>query len=232
MRKVRAANERGRSELGWLSSAHTFSFGEYHDHEHMGFRSLRVINEDRVAKGKGFGAHPHRDMEIVTWVLSGALRHEDSMGNGSVIQPGDLQRMSAGTGVVHSEWNASADEPVHFLQIWIVPAKGGIPPSYEQRSFPAEERQDRLRLVASPDGREGSVRIHQDATLRIGSLDAGANVKQALALDAGAWLQVLRGCVRLGDLVLDTGDGVAVAGEPVLEIAADTPAEILLFELH
>ena len=231
MRKIRPANERGRSELGWLSSAHTFSFSEYHDHEHMGFRSLRVINEDRVAKGKGFGAHPHRDMEIVTWVLSGALRHEDSMGNSSVIQPGDLQRMSAGTGVVHSEWNASADEPVHFLQTWIVPAKGGIPPSYEQRSFPAEERHNRLRLVVSPDGMEGSVRIHQDATLRIGSLDAGANVKHALALDAGAWLQVLRGCVRLGDLVLDTGDGVAVAGEPVLEIAADTPAEILLFEL-
>jgi len=240
VRAIRRANERGRSELGWLSSAHTFSFGEYHDPTQMGFRSLRVINEDRVAKATGFGAHPHRDMEIVTWVLAGALRHEDSMGNGSVIRPGDLQRMSAGTGVVHSEWNASHEEPVHFLQIWILPAKDGIPPSYEQRNFPAEERRNRLRLVASPDGAQGSVRVHQDAKLWIGSLDAGAQVAHALAPDAGAWLQVARGRVRLGDVVLDAGDGVAVAtapmleilAEPMLEISAEAPAEVLLFELH
>lgn len=231
MIRIRRAQERGRSELGWLSSAHTFSFGDYHDPTQMGFRTLRVINEDRVVGGKGFGSHPHRDMEILTWVLSGSLRHEDDLGNGSVIRPGDLQRMTAGTGVVHSEWNASATEPVHFLQIWIVPAERGLTPSYEQRSFPDEERRNRLRLVASDDGREGSVRIHQAASLRVASLEAGASVKHAFDPGVHGWLQLARGQARAGDATLRQGDGAALAGEATLEIAAETAAEILLFEL-
>jgi hypothetical protein len=231
-RTIRRAHERGGSELGWLSSAHSFSFGEYHDPAHMGFRTLRVINEDHVAPGKGFGAHPHQDMEILTWVLDGALRHEDSLGTGSVIRPGDLQRMSAGTGVVHSEWNASDAEPVHFLQIWILPAERRLAPSYEQRSFAAGELRNRLHLVASVDGDEGSVRVNQAAWLRVAALDAGCRVKQALLPGAGTWLQVARGQVRQGGDLLEAGDGVALEGASTLELEAAAPAEVLLFELR
>ncbi len=220
-----------RAVTAGFPRAHTFSFADYHDPEHMGFRTLRVINEDHVAPGQGFGKHPHRDMEILTWVLSGALRHEDSLGNGSVIRPGDLQRMSAGTGVVHSEWNASDSEPVHFLQIWILPSQHGLPPSYEQQSFGPEELRNRLRLVASPDGRDGSVRVHQAASLRVATLEPGVIVKHTLPPDAGAWLQVARGDVALGSDLLEAGDGVAVSGEPDLELRAETAAELLLFEL-
>ena len=230
-RTIRRAHDRGGSELGWLSSAHSFSFGEYHDPAHMGFRTLRVINEDRVAPGKGFGAHAHRDMEILTWVLDGAHRHGDSLGNGSVIRPFDLQRMSAGTGVVHSEWNASDTEPVHFLQIWILPAERGLAPSYEQRSFAAGDLRNRLRLVASLGGDEGSVRVNQAAWLRVASLDAGSRVKQPLRPGAGVWLQVARGQVRQGGDSLEAGDGMAIGGATTLEIEAVAPAEVLLFEL-
>ena len=231
MIRIRRAADRGRSELSWLSSAHTFSFGEYHDPAHMGFHTLRVVNEDRVAPGQGFGAHPHRDMEILTWVLSGALRHEDSLGTGSVIVPGDLQRMSAGSGVVHSEWNASDREPVHFLQIWILPAAGGGAASYEQRRFEPEALRNALPVVASPDGREGSVRVGQQALLRVGRLDAGRSLRHDVADGAGAWLQVARGRVRLGSGILHAGDGAALLDEKTLEMAAEEDSELLLFEL-
>ena len=228
---VRHAGERGQSRLHWLESAHSFSFGEYHDPAHMGFRTLRVLNEDHIAPGQGFGSHPHRDMEILTWVLEGALRHEDSLGTGSVIVPGDLQRMSAGRGVVHSEWNASERDPVHLLQIWILPAAPGGPASYEQRRFAPEALRNALPVVASPDGRDGSVRVAQRATLRIGRLDAGTRLQQGLAPASAGWLQVARGRVRLGATGLVAGDGAGVTEEKDLDIVAEEDAEILLFEL-
>jgi redox-sensitive bicupin YhaK (pirin superfamily) len=231
MLEIRRADERGRSELDWLSSAHTFSFAEYHDPKHMGFRSLRVINEDHVAAGTGFGKHPHRDMEILTWVLAGALRHEDSLGTGSVIRPGDIQRMTAGTGVIHSEWNASTTDPVHLLQIWILPAQRNLAPSYEERRFEVADRHNRLRLVASKDAREGSVRIHQDASLYVGSLDAGVSVSHELRPGTGAWLQIARGRVRIGGVTLAAGDAAATDDDTKLSIEALEPSEVLLFEL-
>ena len=231
MLTVRRATERGHANHGWLDSHHTFSFGDYHDPQHMGFRTLRVINDDRVAPGGGFPKHPHRDMEIVSYVLEGALAHEDSLGTGSVIRPGEVQRMSAGTGIVHSEFNHSKSEPVHFLQIWIMPERRGIEPGYEQRAFPVAERQGRLRLVASPTARDGSLRIHQDAEIYAALLDAGVHVEHALAPGRHAWLHVARGSVRVGDQDLSEGDGVAVSDESTVHIEGTGNAEILLFDL-
>ena len=231
MIRVRRADERGKAEHGWLSSRHTFSFGDYYDPSHMGFRQLRVINEDRVQPGKGFPTHAHSDMEIVTWVLDGALEHEDSLGNGSVIRPGDIQRMSAGTGVTHSEFNSSRAELVHFLQIWILPEARGLPPGYEQQAFSDTERRARLRLIGSRDGRERSVTIHQDVGLYATLLAAGEEVAHVLRPGRHAWVQVARGTVALNGLALEDGDGAAVSDEARLELLARTPAELLLFDL-
>jgi len=225
------ADERGHTNLGWLDSYHTFSFGDYHDPKHMGFSDLRVINEDRVKPGKGFGTHGHRDMEILSLVLEGALEHKDSMGTGSTIRPGDVQRMSAGTGVTHSEFNPSKDAPVHFLQIWILPERAGLRPEYEQKRFPEAERRGRLRLIASRDGREGSVTIHQDASVYVASLDAGQRVEHRPAAGRSAWVQVARGSLKLNGKALEAGDGAAIAGEAEITIAALEPSELLLFDL-
>jgi redox-sensitive bicupin YhaK (pirin superfamily) len=227
----RRSGDRGQADHGWLNSQHTFSFADYHDARHMGFRTLRVINEDRVKPGMGFGTHPHKDMEIISWVLSGALAHRDSLGTGSVIQPGDLQRMSAGEGVLHSEFNASSNEDVHFLQIWILPEAKGLPASYEQKRFEPAEREGRLRLLGSRDGREGSVTVHQDVALYAALLQPGSEVAHALAPGRHAWVQVARGAVALNGALLRTGDGAAVADEPALTLRADQPSEVLLFDL-
>ena len=231
MIRLRRSDERGHFDHGWLDTRHTFSFGDYHDPAHMGFRSLRVLNEDRVKPGQGFPTHSHRDMEIVTWVLDGALEHRDSLGNGSVIRPGEAQRLSAGTGITHSEFNHSASDPLHFLQIWIVPVARGLPPGYEQRSFPEAERRGRLRLVGSADGREGSVKIRQDADLFATLLSPGQTVTHALRSDRYAWVHVARGEVEFGDHVLKGGDAATVSGEPDFEISAVTDSELLLFDL-
>jgi redox-sensitive bicupin YhaK (pirin superfamily) len=228
---VRKAQERGHARHGWLESFHTFSFADYHDPAHMGFRDLRVINEDRVQPGRGFGTHSHRDMEIVSYVLSGALAHEDSLGTGSVIRPGDVQRMSAGTGVSHSELNPSPTEPVHFLQIWILPERDGLAPSYEQRHFPAAERAGRLRLVASRDGRDGSLRVHQDVAVHAALLGPGHAVAHALRPGRHAWLQVARGRCTLNGVALEVGDGAAVSDETSLRLERADDAEVLLFDL-
>ncbi len=228
---VRRSAERGHFDHGWLDTRHTFSFADYHDPAHMGFRSLRVINEDRVQPGQGFGMHPHRDMEIVSYVISGALAHQDSMGNGSTIRPGEVQRMSAGTGVVHGELNQSRTEPVHFLQIWILPARLGLPPGYEQKRFPEEERRGRLRLLASPDGAGGSVTIHQDVRLHATLLAPGQSVTHPLAEGRHAWVQVVRGEVEAGGERLAEGDGAAVSGEPALALRGVKDAEVLVFDL-
>ena len=232
MIRIRRNGERGRAEHGWLSSRHTFSFADYHDPEQMGFRDLRVINEDRVQPGKGFGTHAHRDMEILTWVLAGALEHRDSLGNGSTIRPGDAQRMSAGTGVTHSEYNPSPGEPVHFLQIWILPAQPGIPPSYEQKHFPEAERRNALRLLASPDARDGSVRIHQDAAVHAALLDPGNSVRHGLGPGRHAWVQVARGAVDVNGSALHAGDGAALGDETAVELTAREPSEVVLFDLR
>ncbi|MEW4570308.1 pirin family protein [Tautonia sp. JC769] len=231
MIRVRKSGERGHFDHGWLDTYHTFSFARYIDRRHMGFRALRVINEDRVAPGRGFGTHPHNDMEIVTYVLSGALEHRDSLGTGSVIRPGELQRMTAGTGITHSEFNPSDAEPVHLYQIWLLPEREGLEPSYEQRAFPEEERRNRLRLVASPDGGNGSLTIGQDARLYLATLDGGRVVSHELAPGRHAWLQVLRGGVDLNGVGLEAGDGAAMGEEPGLAIRADGPSEVLLFDL-
>jgi hypothetical protein len=227
----RAANERGQFDHGWLRTAHTFSFGRYQDARHMGFRSLRVINDDVVAPGRGFGMHGHRDMEIVTWVLSGALEHRDSLGSGSVLRPGDIQRMSAGRGIRHSEVNPSDREPVRLLQIWLLPERPGLEPGYEETHVPAAARQGRLRLVVDPAGRHGAVRIHQDARMFAGLLAAGDEVVQPVAPGRHAWVQVASGAVRLGDVALGEGDGAAVSEEPRLRLRAETDAEVLVFDL-
>ena len=233
MIKVRQAGERGVANFGWLDSRHTFSFGDYHDPKQMGFGPLRVINEDRVSPGQGFGTHGHRDMEIISYVLEGALEHKDSIGTGSVIRPGDVQIMSAGTGIRHSEFNHSKTEPVHFLQIWIVPGREGIAPRYEQKTFPAADKQGRLRIVGSTDGRDGSVVIHQDATMLAALLDNGQHVTYALAPGRKGWLQVAHGAVTLNGGDLATGDGAAVESESTLTIAAKSDGtEILLFDLR
>jgi len=227
----RPANARGHKDHGWLNAYHTFSFSSYLDPKHMQFRSLRVMNEDYVAPGKGFGTHPHNDMEIVTYVLEGALEHRDSMGNGEVLRPGEFQRMSAGTGITHSEFNPSGDEPVHLYQIWLLPERKGITPSYEQKRFPEAERHNRLRLVASRDAAEGSLLIHTDARVYLGTLDAGHAVTQEIAPGRHAWLQVLRGAVTLNGQTLETSDGAAVSDETALAIEASTNAEVMLFDL-
>jgi quercetin 2,3-dioxygenase len=227
----RVAQERGHAQHGWLESSHTFSFADYYDPRYMGFRVLRVINEDRVQPGKGFPTHSHRDMEIVSYVLAGALEHKDSLGTGAVIRPGDVQRMSAGTGVTHSEFNASPRDPVHFLQIWLLPERTGLPPSYEQRTFSDDEKQGTLRLVASRDGREGSVTIHQDVALYASLLPAGERVQHALAPGRHAWVHIARGALTLNGLALATGDGAAVTGETLLTLTATDQANVLLFDL-
>ena len=232
MLQFRKAQERGHFDHGWLRTNHTFSFADYDDPRHRRFRALRVMNEDWVAPGQGFGMHPHHDMEIVTYVLSGALEHQDSMGNGEVLRPGELQRMSAGTGILHSEFNPSATDPVHLYQIWLVPSEKGIQPSYEQRAFPDGQKQGRLRIVASPDGREGSLTIHQDALLYLSRLDAGEQVSHNLAAGRHAWLQVLRGKVEVGGRTLAAGDGVCASEEPSLSIRAGEAAEVMLFDLN
>ena len=228
---LRAAADRGRSNQGWLDSAHTFSFAHYYDPQQMGFGPLRVINDDRVIPGAGFGAHGHRDMEIISYVLEGALAHKDSLGNGSAIRPGDVQRMSAGTGIQHSEFNHSPTEPVHFLQIWIVPDRAGYPPSYEQKYFDTAEKRGRWRLVASRDGREGSVSLHQDVDVYATLLDGADAVEFAVRDGRLAWMQVARGDVRVDGRPLREGDGLAVDEPGRFRLDGAQAAEILLFDM-
>ena len=227
----RPAAERGHFDHGWLDTSHTFSFADYHDPAHMGFRALRVINEDRVAAGQGFGAHSHRDMEIITYVLDGALAHADSIGNRATIVPGDVQRMSAGTGITHSEFNARQDEPVHLLQIWLLPDRRGLAPGYEQKAIPESEERGVLRLLASRDGRDGTVTIHQDVDLYASRLEPGERVKHALADGRHAWLQMVRGRIEVNGTPLAAGDGAAVSAESALEMVAQESAHFLLFDL-
>jgi quercetin 2,3-dioxygenase len=231
MIQVRRSGERGHARHGWLESRHTFSFADYHDPKHMGFRALRVINEDWVQPDKGFPPHSHRDMEIVTCVLEGALEHKDSLGNTSVIRPGELQRMTAGTGVTHSEYNASRETPVHLLQIWILPEAPNLPPSYEQRDFGSGEMRERLRLVASRDGRDGSLVVHQDVALHLGRLAVGAKLRHPLAAGRKAWVQVARGALRLNSEKLVAGDGAAVTDSRSLDLEALESAHVLVFDL-
>lgn len=229
---VRPTDARGKANFGWLNSKHTFSFGGYYDPEHIGFGNLRVINEDHVQAGKGFGTHSHKDMEIISYVLEGALKHKDSIGNGSVIRPGDVQRMSAGTGIAHSEFNASETEPVHFLQIWMIPNQLGIEPSYEQKHFSAEEKQGKLKLVASPDGREGSVTIHQDANLYVALLNDGEQINHSSKENRTMWIQIARGAAMVNGQTLQTGDGAGITEITNVElIAISNNTEILLFDL-
>ncbi len=228
---LRRSEERGYADRGWLQSYFTFSFGDYQDAEHMGFRSLRVINEDWIAGGQGFGTHPHRDMEIVSYVLEGALEHKDSMGNQSTIRPGEVQRMTAGTGVLHSEYNPSETEKGHLLQIWILPEAHGLTPGYEQKSFPADEKRGQLRLVASRDGRDGSVTIHQDAALYITLLSPGEEVQHDLASGRHAWVHVASGSVEVNGQSLSTGDAAALSEEASLTLRGTADAEVLVFDL-
>ncbi len=231
MMHIRRAEERGRYDYGWLDTAHTFSFNTYLDPEHMGFRALRVINEDRVQPGEGFGMHGHRDMEIVTVVLEGALEHKDSLGSGSVIRPGRVQRMTAGRGIRHSEFNPSPTEPVHLYQIWILPEEEGLAPSYEERTFDPAERPGRLRLIASRTGEDGSLTIHQDARLYQASLRPGDSLAHELKPGRHAWVQVLRGGARVNGERLKAGDGAALSGEARLTLAGDGDGEVLVFDL-
>jgi len=231
MISLRKAAERGHAHHGWLDTYHSFSFADYYDPDHMGFASLRVINEDRVAPGGGFPTHGHRDMEIITYVLEGALQHKDSMGNGSVIRPGDVQRMSAGTGITHSEANASEGEFVHLLQIWIIPDKTGVVPSYEQKYFAPDEKQHRLRLIASPDGRDGSVRMEHDGFVYASLLDGGDELTHMLAPGRKAYVQVARGALSVNDKKVTAGDGVMLEDEHEVRLSAARQAEVLLFDL-
>jgi len=231
MNAVRRANERGHARHGWLDSFHSFSFADYHDPSHMGFGPLRVINEDRVQPGQGFGTHGHRDMEIISYVLEGGLAHRDSMGNGSVIRPGDVQRMSAGTGITHSEYNASERDPVHFLQIWIEPEVRGIAPSYEEKRFDDASKRGQWRLIASRDGREGSVRIHQDARLYVTRLEAGESISHELASGRRAYVHVIRGDARVNEQPLTTGDALKVESEREVRVDQARAADVLLFDL-
>lgn len=231
MLAIRKSDQRGLANHGWLKSRHTFSFGHYYDRDFMGFGPLRVINEDRVEPGQGFGTHGHQAMEIISYVLDGALEHKDSTGTGSIIRPGDVQRMTAGTGVYHSEYNASKTDPVHFLQIWILPERDGLEPSYEQKAFSREEKQDRLRLVASRDGREGSITVHQDVDLYSSLLDAGKELDFELRRSRQAWIQVARGRIRVDGKELSAGDGLAVTGPNTLRIEGLDAGEFLLFDM-
>lgn len=231
MLTIRKAAERGHANHGWLDTHHTFSFADYYDPKHMGFGPLRVINDDTVAGGGGFPPHPHRDMEIISYVIEGALAHKDSMGNGSVIKPGDVQRMSAGRGVVHSEFNASEAEPVHFLQIWLLPKGPGLPSGYEQKFFSDDDKRGKLRLVASSDGAEGSVHIQQDARLYASMLEAGDEVSHTIPAKRKGWLHVVTGEATVNGRMLEAGDGVAIDGEEKLAIASATKGEVLLFDM-
>ncbi len=228
---VRKSKERGYAMRDWLESYHTFSFADYYDPNFVGFRDLVVINEDRVQPGTGFGKHPHRDMEIITYVLEGELAHKDSMGSGSVIRPGDVQRMSAGRGVFHSEFNHSNEKRVHLLQIWINPKEEGIPPSYEEKKFSPEEKKNRLRLVVSPSGADGSVRIHQDAMLYSSLLDKNAEIQYDFAQGRYGWVQMARGVVEVNGILLEAGDGAAISDQKSLKFVGKEPSEFLLFDL-
>jgi redox-sensitive bicupin YhaK (pirin superfamily) len=231
MMTIRRAEDRGHADHGWLDSHHSFSFADYYDLAHMGFRALRVINEDRIKGGQGFGTHPHRDMEIISYVLEGGIEHKDSMGTGSVIRPGEVQRMSAGTGVTHSEFNASKSEPAHFLQIWLQPSARGIKPSYEQKTFPPAEKSGRLRVVAAPDGRDGSVTIHADAVVYAGLFESGQAGELPLAPGRHAWVQVARGTARVNGRDLKAGDGAAISDEPGVKIEGVSGGEVIVFDL-
>lgn len=231
MISLRKSEERGVGRHGWLTSQHTFSFANYYDPRNMGFRDLRVINEDTVAAGRGFGAHQHYNMEIISIVMEGALAHRDSTGGDGVLRRGEVQRMSAGTGVVHSEFNGSEREPVHFFQIWIMPERDGIEPGYEQKLFPEEERRGKLRLLVAPGGVDGALNIHQDARLYSAILDDGQRVEHQLAPGRGAWLQVARGSVDLNGMTLEQGDGAAIDEEAALAITSKGESEVLLFDL-
>lgn len=229
---IRSAQDRGTANVGWLDSRHTFSFGEYYDFNHMGFADLRVINEDKVSPGQGFATHGHQDMEIISYVLEGALEHKDSIGTGSVIRPGDVQRMSAGTGIRHSEYNASKTEAVHFLQIWILPEQTGIEPGYEQKNFAIADKQNKLRLVGSRDGRDGSITIHQNVDFYAAALSEGESVNHAIVPGRVAWLQVARGTVQLNDQILNAGDGAAIVQESLINLQGlAQDAEVLLFDM-
>jgi quercetin 2,3-dioxygenase len=228
---LRKSTDRGYADHGWLQSAHSFSFASYQDPQHMGYRNLRVINEDRVAAGKGFSTHSHHDMEIVTYVLAGALEHKDSLGNGAIMRPGDVQRMTAGTGVSHSEFNHSQTEGVHFLQIWIIPGQTDLAPSYEQKFFEVADRQNQLRLIASPAGRDGSVVVHQDVQMYAALVDAGQQIELGVGPTRHLWLQVARGSVVANGTLLETGDGAAMESADRLTIVGQAPAEILVFDL-
>jgi len=228
---IRAAADRGATKLDWLDSRHTFSFGDYYDPNWMGFGSLRVINEDFVEPDQGFGMHPHRDMEIITYIVRGALEHRDSLGTGSVIRPGDVQRMTAGSGIRHSEFNPSSDEPVHLLQIWILPDQKNLSPSYEQKAFAEDEKHNRLRLIAARDGRDGAVTIHQDADVYAARLEPGKSFSHPIAAGRLAWLQVIQGEIDVNHHALMAGDGAAAQDEFLLEIEAQSPTELLLFDL-
>jgi redox-sensitive bicupin YhaK (pirin superfamily) len=232
MIELRKSGERGHANHGWLDSYHSFSFADYHDPRHMGFASLRVINEDVVQPGQGFGTHGHRDMEIITYILAGALEHKDSMGNGSIIRPGDVQRMSAGTGVRHSEFNPSPEELVHLLQIWIEPAVTGIAPGYEEKHFDAASKRGRLRLIAAGDGRDGSVTVHQDAAVYAALLDGAEHATHALAPGRKAYVHVARGGVKVNGQALGAGDAVKISGEPAITLNNGKDAEVLLFDLN
>ena len=231
MIRIRPAQERGRTRIGWLDSWHSFSFGDYYDPDHEQFRALRVMNDDIIAGGGGFGTHPHRDMEIVTYVLDGSLTHRDSLGTTGTIGPGEWQRMSAGTGIYHSEFNAAPTEPVHLYQIWLLPARRGLTPSYEQKRIDPAETPGRWRTIASPDGRDGGLTIHQDAVLTAAVLADGQELTAALAPGRHAWLQVLRGKVTLNGQALSAGDGAAVSEEQALTLRGNGSAEVLLFDL-
>ncbi|AOY82640.1 MAG: pirin family protein [Moorea sp. SIO1G6] len=229
--KIRKSSERGHANYGWLDSYHTFSFANYYDPAHMGFRKLRVINQDRIKGGSGFGTHSHRDMEIISYVLEGALEHKDTLGNTTVIRPGEVQRMSAGKGIAHSEYNYSAADIAHFLQIWILPNQTRLTPSYEQKFYAPEEKQNQLRLVASQDGRDGSVSIHQDVNVYATNLDAGASVIYQANQDRHIWVQVARGQVKLDNYLLQAGDGAAISQAESVILVGQEQAEVLLFDL-
>ncbi len=231
MLTVRKAHERGHANHGWLDTCHTFSFADYYNPQEMGFGPLRVINDDKVQPGMGFGTHGHRDMEIITYVLEGALEHKDSMGNGSIIRPGNVQRMSAGTGVQHSEFNPSRDERVHLLQIWIEPNVRGVKPGYEEKEFGTQDKKGKLRLIASPDGRDGSVTIHQDAFVYAGMLDAGDSVRRPLEPGRRAYVHVARGAVTVNGEKLNAGDGAKITGTSEITLGDGTGGEVLLFDL-
>jgi len=227
---IRRSDERGHANYGWLDTNHTFSFANYYDPDHMGFRAVRVINDDRVIGGQGFGTHPHRDMEIISYVVEGALEHKDSMGNGSIIRPGDVQRMRAGTGVTHSEYNHSPTETVRFLQIWVLPDENGLTPGYEQKFF-GDERRGKLRLVASPDGADGSVQIHQDVSMYASLLRDGEKVTHQLAQGRHAWLQIVRGNVMVDGVELGEGDGASFSNTGAITIESKGDSELIVFDL-